>query len=65
MKISVSDLKKAIKWIESYSNDTHIQFSNNGYRMWLEIMDKYGAKVTITLFEDSTLLPKIQKEEVL
>lgn len=64
MKISIADLKKAIKKIEDISNDTHVNvlLIDN---MTLGFKDKYEAQVEITLFEDSRMLPKIRKEEVL
>jgi hypothetical protein len=64
MKISLIDLKKAVKKIEEISNDTHINLLliNN---FVLQFKDKYESQAEITLFEDSNMLPKIRKESLL
>lgn len=64
MKISIADIHKAMKWLEKHSNDTHVNI------VWVDNMiiqckDKYQASVEIKLYEDSNMLPKIRKEEVL
>lgn len=64
MKIAILDLKKALKKIEEISNDTHVNI------IWVDNMnisfkDKYEAQVEITLFENSMMLPKIRKEDLL
>lgn len=64
MKIAIADLKKALQWAEVNSNDTHVNI------IWVDNMviqfkDKYSASVEITLFEDSMMLPKIRKEDIL
>lgn len=67
MKISVDDLKKAIKWIESSSKDTHVavELAYDGRNLSIRCKDKYEAQVEITLYTDSSMLPKIRKEDVL
>lgn len=64
MKIALADLKKAIKKIEEISNDSHVSILmiNN---LTIDFKDKYQAQVEITLFDDSNMLPKIRKQEVL
>lgn len=64
MKIAVVDLKKALKWIEANSSDTHVNILLIDH-MVIQTKDKYQAYVQITLFEDSAMLPKITKEDVL
>ena len=64
MKIAIADLKKALQWIEVNSNDTHVEIK------WVDNMilmckDKYGVSVEITLFENSNMLPKIRREDLL
>lgn len=64
MKIAINDLKKALTWLEGHSNDTHINM------VWVDNLiiqckDKYEQSVEIKLYEDSNMLPKIRKEEVL
>lgn len=64
MKISLADLKKAIKKIDEISNDTHInvKWVDN---MILQFKDKYESQTEITIYEDSRMLPKIRKESLL
>ena len=62
MKISISDLKKALDWIQQNSNDTHINILTIE-QFTISCKDKYQAQVEITLFEDSMMLPKIKKED--
>lgn len=62
MKISISDLKKAIDWINIYSNDTHVSILAI-HNLTISLKDKYQTQVEITLFEDSNMLPKIKKED--
>lgn len=62
MKISVADLKKAVKWVEEHSNDTHVNILLID-QMSISVKDKYQAHVEITLYEDSMMLPKIRKED--
>lgn len=64
MKIAIVDLKKAIKWLETNSNDTHVEikFIDN---MLIQCCDKYLSSIEITLFSESNLLPKIRKEDLL
>lgn len=64
MKIAVADLKKALKWVEANSNDTHVNILLIN-QMVIQATDKYQAYVQITLYEDSSMLPKITKEDVL
>lgn len=64
MKISVSDLKKALKWVEEHSNDNHVNLHLID-QLTIGCKDKYQAQVEIVLYEDSMMLPKIRKEDVL
>lgn len=64
MKIAVVDLKKALKWVEANSNDTHVNILLID-QMVIQTKDKYQAYVEITLYEESAMLPKIKKEDVL
>lgn len=64
MKIAIADLKKTLKWVEANSNDTHVNILLIDH-MVIQTKDKYQAYVQITLFEDSAMLPKINKEDVL
>lgn len=66
MKISVADLRKALKWIEANSNDTHVNIEAYSMpRLLFYLKDKYEKQVEITLFADSNMMPKIKKEEIL
>lgn len=62
MKISVSDLKKALNWIQTNSNDTHVNILTID-QLTISCKDKYQVQVEITLYEDSIMLPKIKKED--
>lgn len=64
MKISIADLKKALKWMDENSNDTHVNLHLID-QLSLSCKDKYEAQVEIVLYEDSMMLPKIRKEDVL
>jgi hypothetical protein len=64
VKIAIDDLKKAIKWLDANSNDTHVNILLIDQFM-MQCKDKYEAQVEITLFEDSMMLPKIRKEDLL
>lgn len=64
MRISVADLKKALKWVEENSNDTHVSILLIDH-LTLSCKDKYQAFAEITLYEDSRMLPKIRKEDIL
>jgi hypothetical protein len=64
MKISLADLKRAVKKIEEISNDAHINI------LWIDNMtlsfkDKYEAQVEIILYDGSLMMPKIRKEDIL
>lgn len=64
MKISIADLKKAIKKIEEISSDSHVQMLMV-HQLTIGFKDRYQAQVEITLFNDSNMLPKIRKDELL
>jgi hypothetical protein len=63
MKISIADLKKAIVWIETNTNETHvtIKWVDN---MVISCKDKYDAIVEIKLSENN-MLPRLVKEDFL
>lgn len=65
MKLSIQDLKKALKKIEEISNDMHININLTGHEIALQFKDKYDSQTEIRLFEDSSMLPKIRKESFL
>ncbi len=64
MKISLADLKKLVRKIEEISND---QFVNILLIDNLTVMfkDKYESQIEVTLYEESRMLPKIRKEDLL
>ena len=67
MKINITDLQKAINWINTNSRDVTVDVSTsegNG-RMTVYCMDKYGTEVEITLYAEGQMLPKIRKTESL
>jgi len=66
MKISLEELKRAVAWIEANSRDIQVRLETyEGNKLHLKCMDKYESEVEITLFENSSMLPKIKKTEVL
>jgi hypothetical protein len=65
MKISLSDLKKALQWIDANTNESHVKLELFGPALILTCKDKYEQQIDIKLFEDSMMLPKIRKETVL
>lgn len=66
MKISLDELKKAVSWIESNSRDVNVTlFVDDGNKLVLKCMDKYESEVEISLYENSQMMPKIKKTEVL
>lgn len=66
MRISLEELKRAVLWIEANSRDIKVEVSpESGSRLHLSCFDRNDSQVEITLFEDSSMLPKIKKTEVL
>lgn len=66
LKIELSQLKKAIQWIEANTNEVNVQiYTGDGNKLILKSSDRLGHEVEITLFTDSQMLPKIKKTEVL
>ena len=66
MKISIADLKKAITWVEVNSKDTHVNVTLGQQEgLVLQCQDKYDSHVEIKLFENSNMMPKIRKEDIL
>lgn len=65
MKIDLKDLKKAIAWIEANTKAETINFYSLDGKLYLSTFDKYQADVQITIYEGSTMMPKITKTEVL
>jgi hypothetical protein len=67
MKISLDDLKKAVQWIEGNSRDVNIrvELDPNGRNLILKCDDKLSVNVEITLYADSTMKPRIKKEDAL
>lgn len=70
MRINISDLKKAIKWVEEHTKEEIINvyivsgFSGSNI-LSLDCKDKYTKEVEIEIYEAGTLLPKIKKTEIL
>lgn len=67
MKISIEDLKKAVQWVESNSRDLQVRVEPdiNGRNLVLKCEDKYAVQVEITIYADSTMKPRIKKEDAL
>lgn len=66
MKIGLEELKRAVGWIEANSRDINVQvFVHEGNKLILKCMDRLDSEVEITLYENSQMMPKIKKTEVL
>lgn len=68
MKVSIDELKKAVKWVEANSNATAIKvhiINDSTSKLYIDCDDKYGSSIEIVLYEDGTMLPKIKRTEVL
>lgn len=65
MKVDLKDLKKAIQWFEANTNADKIDFYMGDNKLTITSLDKYSSQVEIVLYEDSSMLPKIKKTEVL
>lgn len=68
MKITVKDLKKALTWLDNNSPDVilNIDMDDTNERfMLIKCQDKYATAVTIKIFNDSNMMPRITKEEQL
>ncbi len=66
MKTTVKDLKRVISWIETYSQDMIIDVDGSDDRYILfKCQDKYASHVTIKVFRDSNMQPRITKEDPL
>lgn len=66
MKIALADLKKAVNWIEENSKDVVISvLDHQDGKLYLKCTDKYEVSVEIILYHESSMLPKIKKEDLL
>lgn len=65
MKISISDIKKAIQWIEVNTNESHVSLIMVDSALIIDCKDKYEQSIEIKLFNDNMMLPKIRKETLL
>ena len=67
MKINISDLKKAIKWIEANSSNAHVTvYTGEANKLSIRCMDRLDSEIELTLFEsDTAMMPKIKKTEIL
>lgn len=66
MRINIDELKKAVAWVQSNSRDLMVQvYIYEGNKIALKCLDKYENEVEITLYEDSQMMPKIKKTEIL
>jgi hypothetical protein len=67
VKIDLKELKKAVQWIESNTNEVQVdlQMDMDGRNLNLKVVDKLGVEVTIKLFNDSSMKARIRKEDIL
>lgn len=66
MKIKLSELKQAVTWIETNTNQEYIFINvDGGNQLDIKTFDRGESEVVITLFQDGNLLPKIKRTEIL
>ncbi len=66
MKIELKELKKAMTWIETNTNEIAVNmYMGEANKLVLTCFDKGGSEVEITLFADHQMMPKIRKTEIL
>jgi hypothetical protein len=65
MKIDVKDLKKALQWIEENTHAEKVSLYMGDNKLTITTMDKYEAQVEIILYENSSMMPKIKKTDLL
>lgn len=59
LKIDLAQIKKTTQWIEANNKDVNVQvYTGDGNKMVLKVTDRLGSEVGITLFNDTTMLPK-------
>ena len=66
-KVSLSELKKAIQWIEANTNQSNVSVNySDSAKLILKAFDRGDQEVEITLFDEETgLMPKIKKTTTL
>ena len=65
MKIKLTELKKALAWVEQNSADVILNVSideNRESYLKIQCKDRYEVFVEIKVFHDGLMLPKIIKE---
>lgn len=65
MKIELKDLKKAVKWFDENTNTSFLSIQILSNYIELSALDKQGAEVRIMVYQDSTMMTKIQKTDIL
>lgn len=65
MKLDIRDIKKAVQWVEANTNADIVDFYIGDNKLVITTADKYQAQVEIIVFENSSMMAKIKKTEVL
>lgn len=65
MKLDMKELKKAINWIEINTNQDKVDFYIGDGKLIITTLDKYSSQVEIILFEETSMMAKIKKTEIL
>lgn len=65
MKVDVKELKKALTWVDTNTNVDKISLYIGDNKLVITTMDKYQSQVEIILYEDSSMMAKIKRTEVL
>lgn len=69
MKLNLTELKKAVAWVEANTNEEFIKLEPDpeGLKRWFDIrvFDRESREVSIRLFTDNALRAKITRTETL
>lgn len=68
MKVTVKDLDKALTWLKGNSPDliVDVSYDETSHRfLQIKTQDKYGVSVTIKIYNESKMMPRIIKEDQL
>lgn len=65
MKVDIKDVKKALNWLESNTNADIVDFYIGDNKLAITTIDKYQAQVEIVIYENSSMMPKIKKTDIL
>lgn len=66
IKISLTELKKALTWIEANTSEIDANIVIDGQKLFIHAMDRSHREIEITIWHsDLQNLPKIRKTDIL